>query len=240
MLFRSVYFKFGNIRLGQDTDKPEFTSLSYFAMIFSCGVAVGLFVYGTAEPLYHYGYWYKHSLNGNGYESDVEAANMAILTTVFHWGFHGWVVYSLVAISLLGCFWAYVIGSFCSILSTMDLHGIEFRQNMDELNYMMADLNLPTHVRTRCRMYFHQSRRLQRVGAYHNLENRLSPPLRRELKVAFYLPTLKHVWFLNRCHDDLLMEVALLLEGRPREASVRAVTFCNMYSFSKDIFSRTF
>jgi len=96
----AVYFKFGNIRLGQDTDKPEFTSLSYFAMIFSCGVAVGLFVYGTAEPLYHYGYWYKHSLNGNGYESDVEAANMAILTTVFHWGFHGWVVYSLVAIQL--------------------------------------------------------------------------------------------------------------------------------------------
>jgi len=29
-------------------------------------------------------------------------------------------------------------------------------------------------------------------------------------------------------------EVALLLEGRPREASVRALTFCNMYSFSKD------
>ena len=28
--------------------------------------------------------------------------------------------------------------------------------------------------------------------------------------------------------------MALLLEGRPREASVRAVTFCNMYSFSKD------
>ena len=41
------------MKLGKDTDKPEFTNTTYFAMIFSCGVAVGLFVYGTAEPMYH-------------------------------------------------------------------------------------------------------------------------------------------------------------------------------------------
>merc|ERR1712110_995651 len=75
----AVYYFFGHIKLGNDTDRPEFSNTTYFAMIFSCGVAVGLFVYGTAEPMYHYNYWYKHNFNGGGHiNNDNDRANIGI------------------------------------------------------------------------------------------------------------------------------------------------------------------
>ena len=46
-----VYYYYGKVKLGKDDDRPEFDNVSYFAMSFSCGVALGMFVYGTAEPL---------------------------------------------------------------------------------------------------------------------------------------------------------------------------------------------
>jgi len=97
-----VCYYYGDRKLGKDTDRPEFDNVAYFAMLFSCGVAVGMFVYGTAEPLYHYDYWVKQRFNGgkDGTMTQNDKANYAMLTTIFHWGFHGWCVYSLVAIQM--------------------------------------------------------------------------------------------------------------------------------------------
>ena len=47
------FSKFGNIRLGGYTSKPEFSDISWFAMMFSAGVGIGIFFYGIAEPIYH-------------------------------------------------------------------------------------------------------------------------------------------------------------------------------------------
>ena len=50
-----VYFsKYGKMRLGRDDEEPEFSDAAYFTMLFSAGVAIGLFDYGVAEPIYHY------------------------------------------------------------------------------------------------------------------------------------------------------------------------------------------
>jgi choline-glycine betaine transporter len=95
-----VYYYYGNVKLGKEEDRPEFDNVAYFAMLFSCGVAVGMFVYGTAEPLYHYDYWIKQRFNGGAPMAQNDKANFAILTTIFHWGFHGWCVYSLVALQM--------------------------------------------------------------------------------------------------------------------------------------------
>lgn len=40
--------------LGKEDEKPEFSDGTYFTMLFSCGIAIGLFYYGVAEPIYHY------------------------------------------------------------------------------------------------------------------------------------------------------------------------------------------
>ena len=42
--------------------------------------------------------------------------------------------------SIVEC--AYIVGSFCSILSTMDISKTEFRQRMDTLNYMLTELKI--------------------------------------------------------------------------------------------------
>lgn len=46
-------FRYGNIKLGHKDAEPEFSDMSYFAMLFSAGVGVGLFFYGVSEPLWH-------------------------------------------------------------------------------------------------------------------------------------------------------------------------------------------
>ena len=50
-----VYFsKYSKMKLGKDDDEPEFSNATYFTMLFSAGIAIGLFYYAVAEPIYHY------------------------------------------------------------------------------------------------------------------------------------------------------------------------------------------
>lgn len=85
------FSKFGNIRLGGYTAKPEFKDLSWFAMMFSAGVGIGIFFYGIAEPIYH--------LNiPDALQSDSAFDSFKIM--YLHWGFHAWSIYGLLAIGL--------------------------------------------------------------------------------------------------------------------------------------------
>jgi choline/glycine/proline betaine transport protein len=55
MLFVCFYLMFsrhGNIRLGDDDSSPEFSNFSWFAMLFSAGVGIGLRFFGIAEPMF--------------------------------------------------------------------------------------------------------------------------------------------------------------------------------------------
>jgi len=90
--------KYGNIKLGPDGSKPEYNDASWFSMLFACGVSTGLFFYGVAEPLYHY-------IGPNRYTADPtmpdnKLAQEAINITLYHWGLHGWVVYTIVGLIL--------------------------------------------------------------------------------------------------------------------------------------------
>ena len=93
--------------------------------------------------------------------------------------------------------WAYTIGNFCSIVSTMDKHTIIFRQTMDELNFMMKDRGLPVEMRERVRLYFHQSKDTQRVLCYHDLEQQMSTQLRGEVAAVGNREWLCKVWYLK-------------------------------------------
>ena len=46
--------KYAKIKLGGPNDEPEFSRVQWFAMLYCCGVAVGLFYYGVAEPMWHF------------------------------------------------------------------------------------------------------------------------------------------------------------------------------------------
>ncbi|OZC62835.1 transporter [Rhodococcus sp. 06-621-2] len=87
----------GNIRLGRDDEKPEFGVLSWFAMLFSAGMGIGLVFYGVAEPLSHY----ITPPEAGGIEGSTDgAANQAMELTLYHWGLHAWAIYVVVGLGL--------------------------------------------------------------------------------------------------------------------------------------------
>jgi len=87
--------RFGKVRLGPDDSRPEFKTISWFAMLFSAGMGVGLVFYGAAEPIYHFG-----SVPFGAEAGSVQAARDAIRISFFHWGLHPWAGYSVIALSL--------------------------------------------------------------------------------------------------------------------------------------------
>lgn len=89
-----MFSQYGNIRLGGDDAEPDFSTMSWFAMLFSAGMGIGLLFYGVAEPMFHY-------LSGPiPSENPAEAARIAMRFTFLHWGLHPWSIYALVALAL--------------------------------------------------------------------------------------------------------------------------------------------
>jgi len=107
-----VFFSpYGSIRLGREDDEPEFSYPTWFAMLFSAGMGIGLLFYGVAEPILHY----TAPPFGNG--GTLEAARQAMTLTFLHWGLHAWAVYIVVGLSL--AYFAYRHGLPLTIRSTL-------------------------------------------------------------------------------------------------------------------------
>jgi len=89
------FSRFGGIRLGKDTDEPEFSMLSWFALLFAAGMGIGLVFYGVSEPLSHY-VDPRPGVTG----TPSELAQSALAQTFLHWGFHAWSIYVIVGLAL--------------------------------------------------------------------------------------------------------------------------------------------
>ncbi|KAB7628278.1 BCCT family transporter [Alkalilimnicola sp. S0819] len=85
---------FGAVKLGPDHSEPEFSYRSWFAMLFSAGMGIGLLFFGVAEPVLHF----ASPPVGEG--GDVQAARNAMSITMFHWGLHAWSIYAVVGLAL--------------------------------------------------------------------------------------------------------------------------------------------
>ncbi|WP_020410860.1 BCCT family transporter [Hahella ganghwensis] len=93
----------GKIRLGGKDAKPEFSTWSWFAMLFAAGMGIGLMFWSVAEPVAYYTDWYGTPLNA---EANTPAgARAAMGATMYHWGLHPWAIYGVVALAL--AFFAY-------------------------------------------------------------------------------------------------------------------------------------
>ena len=84
--------KFGNVRLGQDNERPEFNAASWIAMLFAAGMGIGLMFYGVAEPMN----FYRNGVPGEASESNP----VAFSTTLFHWTLHPWAIYAIVGLAI--------------------------------------------------------------------------------------------------------------------------------------------
>lgn len=84
----------GKLKLGRPSDKPEFKTISWLAMLFSAGMGIGLVFYGTSEPISHY------LAPPTADPQTTEAMAEAMRSTFLHYGFHPWAVYGIVGLSL--------------------------------------------------------------------------------------------------------------------------------------------
>lgn len=91
-----AFSRFGAVRLGPDDSEPEYSRLSWFAMLFSAGIGIGLLFFGVAEPLLHFA---APPAEGIAPQSP-QAARFAMNATFLHWGIHGWAVYVLIGLAL--------------------------------------------------------------------------------------------------------------------------------------------
>lgn len=86
--------RYGDIKLGPDHSTPDFKNFTWFAMLFSTGMGIGLMFFGVAEPVMHF----LSPPTGEG--GTVLAARNAMSITFFHWGLHAWAIYAIVGLVL--------------------------------------------------------------------------------------------------------------------------------------------
>jgi choline/glycine/proline betaine transport protein len=82
------------LKLGADDSEPEYGYGSWFAMLFSAGMGIGLLFFGVSEPMTHF----LSPPVGDG--GTIDAARNAMQATFFHWGLHAWAIYIIIGLSL--------------------------------------------------------------------------------------------------------------------------------------------
>lgn len=82
--------RYGDIKLGTDEEEPEFKLHSWFALLFTSGIGIGIVFLGVAEPLSHF-------LSPIG---DYEKVRSALFFSIFHWSINAWAIYGLIALAI--------------------------------------------------------------------------------------------------------------------------------------------
>ena len=96
--FYFAFSRYSKIKLGGPFALPEFSTISWYAMLLSAGLGIGLMFWGVAEPIFHFTSpppYFEGVEAGSG-----AAGSAALATTYLHWGVHGWALYGLVALAL--------------------------------------------------------------------------------------------------------------------------------------------
>ena len=106
-----AFSRFSSIKLGADDSRPEFGYLSWFAMLFSAGMGIGLMFFGVAEPLTHY------NAPPIAVSSAADASRQAMQITFLHWGLQAWAIYIVIGLSL--AYFSYRRGLPLTIRSTL-------------------------------------------------------------------------------------------------------------------------
>lgn len=86
--------RFGKVRIGGQQARPDYSFVTWFAMLFSAGMGIGLLFWSVAEPISHF----MNPPYGTAHTT--QAAELAMRFTFLHWGLQAWAVYGIVALSL--------------------------------------------------------------------------------------------------------------------------------------------
>lgn len=93
----------GRIRLGGKDARPDYSRMSWFAMLFGAGMGIGLVFYGVSEPVSHF----TTSMAG-GPDAPLGGAigdpgtsrDLAMAATIFDWALHPWAMFAVTGLAL--------------------------------------------------------------------------------------------------------------------------------------------
>jgi glycine betaine transporter len=92
-----AFGRFGKLTLGDEGEAPQFSTLSWLAMLFAAGMGTGLIFYGAAEPLLHF---QNPPPSAGIISEEAEIARRSMAITFFHWGIHAWAIYAIAALTI--------------------------------------------------------------------------------------------------------------------------------------------
>ena len=95
LAFFLAFSRYGDLKLGDEDEEPEFSVGAWFSMLFAAGMGIGLVFWGVAEPVSHYVSSPPGVASGTP-----EAANVAMRYAFFHWGLHPWAIYGVVGLAI--------------------------------------------------------------------------------------------------------------------------------------------
>ncbi|MCP1728141.1 choline/glycine/proline betaine transport protein [Natronospira proteinivora] len=88
--------RYGTIRLGGDDARPEYSTVTWFTMLFAAGIGTILMFWGVAEPMTRLA---SPPLEGVDPGSR-EAARLAMSISLYHFGLHTWTIFTLPALAI--------------------------------------------------------------------------------------------------------------------------------------------
>lgn len=89
----------GRLKLGVDSDVPEFSNFSWFSMMFGAGIGVGMLTWSVAEPVYHFQN-NPDVIQGFTTGGTAENVRMAYKWSFLHWGLGAWASYAVAGLAL--------------------------------------------------------------------------------------------------------------------------------------------
>jgi choline/glycine/proline betaine transport protein len=88
--------RYGNIRLGADDSRPDYSNLTWFTMLFAAGIGTILMFWGVAEPVSHFA-----SPPFEGVQPGSEkAASDAMTVALYHFGLHTWTIFAMPGLAI--------------------------------------------------------------------------------------------------------------------------------------------
>jgi choline/carnitine/betaine transport len=89
----------GRLNLGLLGEKPEFSMFSWFSMMFSAGIGVGMLTWAVAEPVAHFAS-NPEVIKGLTTGGAADNVRMAYKWSFLHWGLGAWGCYAIAGLSM--------------------------------------------------------------------------------------------------------------------------------------------
>lgn len=89
------FSRWGKLKLGNDDDKPEYSTFAWISMLTCAGLAVGLVFWSVAEPLIHY----MNTPYLAEPQSD-DAILIALAITDLNWGIPVWTIFAVAGLAI--------------------------------------------------------------------------------------------------------------------------------------------